>query len=140
MAPAGPHAAPRTRASAKVAVRALEATPYDQSAKPALVEINIDETFSGDIEGDSHVRALQVRRDDRSASMVSVQRVRAKLGGRNGSFVLQGSGIVENGKIKATWFVVPGSGTGDLALLCGVGGFAGTFGERSEAQLDYWFE
>jgi hypothetical protein len=41
-----------------------------------------------------------------------VQRFRGKLGGRQGTFVLQGSEIVENGKIKATWFVVPGSGTG----------------------------
>jgi hypothetical protein len=31
---------------------------------------------------------------------------RGKLGGRQGTFVLQGSEIVENGKIKATWFVV----------------------------------
>jgi len=43
--------------------------------------------------------------------MVSVQRFRGKLGGRQGTFVLQGSETVENGKIKATWFVVPGSGT-----------------------------
>jgi len=37
--------------------------------------------------------------------------------------VLQGSEIVESGKIKATWFVVPGSGTGDLSGLRGEGGF-----------------
>jgi len=41
----------------------------------------------------------------------------------------QGSEIVENGKIKATWFVVPGSGTGDLSGLCGEGGFEGHFGK-----------
>jgi len=52
------------------------------------------------------VRALQVLRDDQSASFVSMQRVRGKLGGRNGTFVLQGSEVVEQGKITATWFVV----------------------------------
>jgi hypothetical protein len=54
--------------------------------------------------------------------------------------VLQGQEIVKNGKIKATWFVVPGSGTGDLSGLRGEGGFEGDFGKGSEGTLDYWFE
>jgi Protein of unknown function (DUF3224) len=54
--------------------------------------------------------------------------------------VLQGSEIVENGKIKATWFVVPGSATGDLSVLRGEGGLEGQFGKGSEGPLDYWFE
>jgi hypothetical protein len=111
----------RARAKAKIAVQSSEAKPYDQTASPALVEVRLIETFSGDIEGESPVRALQVLRDDKSASLVSVQRFRGKLGGRHGTFVLQGSEIVENGKIKATWFVVPGSGTGDLSGLRGEG-------------------
>ena len=45
-----------------------------------------------------------------------MQRFRGKLGGREGTFVLQGSEIVENGKITATWFVVPGSAKGVRAL------------------------
>ena len=105
---------PRARAVAKVTVQSSEAKPYDQTTGPALMEIRLGETFTGDIDGESTVRALQVLRDDRSASLVSMQRFRGKLGGRKGSFVLQGSEIVENGKIKATWFVVPGSGTDDL--------------------------
>lgn len=130
----------RARAKAKIAVQSSEAKPYDQTASPALVEVRLIETFSGDIEGESPVRALQVLRDDKSASLVSVQRFRGKLGGRHGTFVLQGSEIVENGKVKATWFVVPGSGTGDLFGLRGEGGFEGEFGKGSEGTLDYWFE
>src|SRR5262245_21057735 len=103
----------RTRARAKITVQSAEANPYDQTASPTLLEIRLSETFSGDIEGESPVRALQVLRDDRSASLVSVQRFRGKLGGRQGTFVLQGSEIVENGKIKAIWSVVRGSGTGE---------------------------
>lgn len=72
------------------------------------MEIHISETFTGDIDGESAVRALQVLRGEKAASLVSMQRFRGKLGGRQGTFVLQGSEIVENGKIKATWFVVPG--------------------------------
>lgn len=109
-----PYTEPRTRArvEARITVQSSEAKPYDQTASPALMEIRLNETFTGDIDGESPVRALQVLRDERSASLVSVQRFRGKLGGRQGTFVLQGSEIVENGKIKATWFVVPGSGTG----------------------------
>jgi hypothetical protein len=134
------HAVPRTRAAAKIIVRSSEAKPYDQTTSPALMEIRIDETFAGDIEGESMVRALQLQRDDRSASMVSLQRFSGKLGGRQGTFVLQGSELVENGKIKATWFVVPRSGTGDLLGLRGEGGFEGDFGKGSEGTLEYWFE
>jgi hypothetical protein len=133
-------ARPRARAKAKITVRSSEVEPYDQTASPALVEVRLTETFAGDIEGESPVRALQVLRDDKSACLVSMQRFRGRLGGRHGTFVLQGSEIVENGKIKATWSVVPGSGTGGLSGLRGEGGFEGEFGRGSDGTLDYWFE
>ena len=130
----------RARAEAKITVHSSEAKPYDQIASPALVEIHLNETFSGDLDGESTVRALQVRGDDRSSSMVSMQRFCGKLGGRAGTFVLQGVESIDNGKIKATWFVVAGSGTGDLRGLRGEGGFEGDFGKGSHGTLDYWFE
>jgi len=107
---------------------------------PALFEIRLSETFTGDIEGTSPVRALKVLRDDGSADLVSMQRFIGKLCGRQGTFVLQGQEKVWDGKIKATWFVVPGSGTGDLLGLRGEGGFEGEFGKGSTGTLDYWFE
>ena len=133
-------ARPRARAKAKITVRSSEVEPYNQTASPALVEVRLTETFAGDIEGESPVRALQVLRDDKSACLVSMQRFRGRLGGRHGTFVLQGSEIVENGKIKATWSVVPGSGTGGLSGLRGEGGFEGKFGRGADGTLDYWFE
>jgi hypothetical protein len=69
-----------------------------------------------------------------------MQRFRGTLGGRQGTFVLQGSEIVENGNIKATWFVVPRSGTGELSGLRGEGGFEGQLGKGSHGTLTYWFE
>lgn len=134
------HKGKRTRAQAKIIVQSSDARPYHQVANPPLMEVRLSETFSGEMDGESTVRALQVRRDDRSASMVSMQRFCGRLGGRQGSFVLQGSETVENGKIKATWRVVPRSGTGDLALLRGEGGFEGEFGKGSDGVLNYWFD
>jgi len=130
----------RQSAHAKVAVQEARSTPYDCGVGPELVELALKETFTGDMAGESTVRALQVRHADGAATMVSLQRFDGQLGSRRGTFVLQGSGVVEGGQVKATWFVVPGSGTGELAGLRGNGGFEGTFGQGSDATLDYGFE
>jgi|SRR5579884_250521 len=129
----------RAHAVAKVTVQRSESSAYDQTA-PALMEIRMSETFSGNLEGESTVRSLQMVHDDRSAAFVSMQRFRGRIGERDGTFVLQGRGTVENGTVKATWFVVPGSGTGGLSALRGEGGFEGAFGKGSDATLDYWFD
>jgi hypothetical protein len=130
----------RKRAVATITVRSSEAAPYDESGGPSLVELHLNETFAGDLKGESSVRALVVRRDEGSASQVSLQRFRGSLGDREGTFVLQGSEVLENGRITASWFVVPGSATGELQGLRGEGGFAGQYGKGSEGILDYWFE
>lgn len=130
----------RTRAISRITVHDSHATPFDETISPALLELHLRESFAGEIEGDSTVRALQVRRDDHSVSMVSLQRVRGKLAEREGTFVLQGEEIIERGMIKATWFVVPRSGTAELSGLRGEGGFEGEFGKGSAGWLDYWFE
>jgi len=130
----------RARATATITVRHSEATPYDQINGPTLAELRLTETLTGDIEGESPVRALQLLLDDKSAYQASMQRVRGTLGSRRGTFVLQGAEIVRNGKISATWFVVPGSGTDELTGLRGEGGFTGEFGKGSEGTLEYWFE
>src|SRR2546430_16805448 len=64
----------RARAKAKITVQSSETKPYDRTASPALMEIRISETFTGDIDGESPVRALQVLCDDHSASLVNMQR------------------------------------------------------------------
>ena len=134
------NASKRTRAEARVSVKNSEAKVYDGSATPVLKDITINETFAGDIEGDSLVHALQVFNEDHSANMVSMQRFRGKIGNKRGTFILQGSEKIHNGKIEATWFVVPGSATDELTGLRGEGGFSGEFGKGSTGFLDYWFE
>ena len=86
------------------------------------------------------VRALQVQRTTNlPPSSVCNASAEGWADARPPSW-LQGSEIVENGKIKATWSVVPGSGTGGLSGLRGEGGFEGEFGKGSVGSLDYWFE
>ncbi len=131
---------PLAHARAKITVDNSEARPFDKTDIPELLEVHLKETFVGDMSGESTVSALQVLRPDHSATLISLQRFRGTVGGRQGTFILQGSETVQNGRITAKWFVVPGSGTGDLSRLRGEGGFEGEFGKGSEATLDYWFE
>jgi len=127
-------------ARTKIIVHGSHAEPYDETAGPPLSILSIRETFEGDIQGESIVRALQLRQEDGRVHMISLQRVTGSLSGRKGSFVLQGTEMIEGKAIEASWFVVPGSGTGDLTGLRGMGGFEGRFGEGSQGMLDYWFE
>jgi hypothetical protein len=52
---------------------------------------------------------------------VGVEHVIGRIGDRAGSFVLQHAGTDDGSTTKSTYFVVPGSGTGDLRGLRGKG-------------------
>jgi hypothetical protein len=130
-----------TRASATITVRTYEPAPYEEPAEGlVLSRIHVEESFSGDIDGDGVVEFLQASRPDGTASFVGIERVTGMIAGRRGSFLLQDSGTVEEGIVSGEWFVVPGSGTGELAGLRGTGGFRANLGEGAEVTLDYYFE
>lgn len=130
-----------TTAKATIAVSKYEPAPYDeQAAGPALSRIHVEESFSGDIEAAGVVEFLQAARPDGSASFVGVERVMGTIAGRSGTFLLQDSGTVEAGIVSGEWFVIPGSGTGELTGLRGTGGFRANLGKDAEVTLDYFFE
>ena len=130
-----------SRATAKIKVHSYEPRTYeDTDGGTDLVEIHVTEAFHGDIEGEGAVRFLQALRADGSASFVGIERVTGSVGGRAGTFLLQDAGTVEGSVVSGTWFVIPRSGTGDLAGLRGEGGFTANLGEDADVTLDYWFE
>jgi Protein of unknown function (DUF3224) len=131
----------RARANAVITVHKYEPSVYDEPADgPALTRIHVQESFAGDIEGDGEVEFLQAGRADGSASFVGIERVTGTLAGREGTFLLQDAGTVAGTVVSGDWFVVPGSGTGQLAGLRGEGGFRANLGEGAQVHLDYWFE
>ena len=133
--------AARARAAAVITVHKYEPAAYDEPADgPARTRIHVEESFSGDITGDGAVEFLQAARADGSASFVGIERVTGELGGRSGTFLLQDAGTVRDNIVSGDWFVVPGSGTGQLAGLRGEGGFRADLGESAQVTLDYWFE
>jgi hypothetical protein len=131
----------RTRATSVITVHKYEPSAYDESAEgPALTRIHVEESFSGDITGDGVVEFLQAAGADGSASFVGIERVTGQIAGRQGTFLLQDAGTVAGNIVSGDWFVIPGSGTGQLAGLRGEGGFRANLGEGAEVHLDYWFE
>lgn len=131
----------KTTAVAKIEVHTYQPETYEDSGGGTnLVEIHVTEAFHGDIEGEGTVRFLQAVRPDGSASFVGIERVTGAVGDRSGTFLLQDAGTVQGSVVSGTWFVIPGSGTGDLAGLRGEGGFTANLGEDAEVTLDYWFE
>ena len=130
-----------TRANAVITVHKYEPVAYEEPAEgPVLSRIHVEEAFNGDIEGDGVVEFLQASRPDGSASFVGIERVTGSVAGRNGTFLLQDVGTVENNTVSGDWFVVPGSGTGGLTGLRGQGGFRANLGEGADVHLEYWFE
>jgi hypothetical protein len=130
-----------TRANAVITVAVYEPTVYDHPAEgPVLTRIHVEESFSGDITADGVVEFLQSSTPEDSASFVGIERVSGALAGRTGTFLLQDQGTVEGDLVRGEWFVVPGSGTGELAGLRGDGGFQAKLGEGADVWLDYWFE
>jgi hypothetical protein len=131
----------KRRATGHTAVKSYEPSAYDEMADgPSLLEIRVNETFTGDIEGEGTVRVIQAARKDGSATLVGIERVRGAVGGHKGSFLLQTTGTLAEKVLKAEWFVVPGSGTGELNGLRGEGGFKAQLGEHGFTWLDYYFE
>ena len=128
-------------ATGHIEVKTYVPSPFDQIADgPALVEIQVTETFSGDIQGEGTVRFIQAASGDGKASFVGIERVRGSLAGREGSFLLQDSGTLVSKEVNGSWFVVPGSGTGELRGLRGDGGFKAQLGQNATIWLDYYFE
>lgn len=131
----------KTRANAVITVHKYEPAAYDQPAEgPALTRIHVEESFRGDISGAGAVEFLQAARTEGPASFVGIERVTGTVGGRHGTFLLQDAGTVQDNIVRGDWFVIPGSGTGQLAGLRGTGGFRANLGEGAQVHLDYWFE
>jgi len=131
----------KRRATGHTEVKTYQPTAYDETADgPTLFENRVNETFTGDVEGEGAVRVIQAARKDGSATFVGIERVRGAVGGRKGSFLLQINGTDLGRERKAEWFVVPGSGTGDLKGLRGEGGFKAQRGEHGSIWLEYYFE
>lgn len=129
-----------TKATALFAVQAWEESPYFESeGEPKLTRAQVKKTFTGDIEGEGEVEYLMTHRPDGTAVFIGQERIVGKLGGKQGSFILQHDGTFEAGVAKGRCVVVHGSGTGGLQGLRGEGIYE-ALGREAPFDLDYEFE
>lgn len=132
----------RTHAEATFALKSWDENPYvEMEGGGKITRAVVVKTLTGDIEGESTLEYLMCYPGDGTCSFVGMERFVGSLNGKVGSFVLQHSGTDGGGATHDTWFVVPGSGTGDLRGLRGEG--AATLhghAERYPQPLDYEFE
>jgi hypothetical protein len=109
-------------ASGRFAIKSWDEKPYSEGQdQPKLTRASVAKTYSGDIAGEALVEYLMMYRPDGSAAFVGLERFVGRLAGRTGGFVLQRTGVFEGGRAKESYFVVPGSATGELRGLLGDG-------------------
>jgi hypothetical protein len=84
-----------------------------------LFRIEMIHIYKGDIEGEGTIQYLLTQNEDGKGNFVALEKVTGSVGGRSGSFVFQRVGAFDNGRVKQTLIVMPGSGTGDLSGLSG---------------------
>lgn len=124
----------------------FKATSWDEKpyaeleGAPKLTHAHVTNSYHGDIEGEGTSDSLMFYGDEGPATYFGFERVVGRLGGRSGSFVLEGTGTWKDGVATTTWSVVPGSGTEQLRGLRGQGGFAAGSGLEVSYSLDYNFE
>jgi hypothetical protein len=112
----------KQKANARFAIKNWDEKPYSEGqGQPKLTRATVTKSYAGDISGDANVEYLMMYRSDGTATFVGLERVVGKIGGKSGSFVLQRTGVFEDGQAKESYSVVPGSATGELQGLRGDG-------------------
>src|SRR5436190_17420975 len=125
-------------ANSRFTIKSWDETPYSEGqGLPKLTRAAVTRTFTGDITGEGHVEYLMMYRSDGSAAFVGLERIVGQLAGKAGSFVLQRTGVFENGQAKESYVVIPGSGTGELRGLSGEGSSAVGHGMEHPFALNY---
>ena len=107
------------RATASFEITTWDEQPYDERDGVKLSRTRVVKSFRGEIEGESTAELLMALAGEDSAAYVGMERVSGRVNGRQGSFVYLHSATATGGSRSASWEVVAGSGTGELAGISG---------------------
>lgn len=95
-------------------------TYADGLAGVNLGRMSIDKTYHGGLKGQSRGEMLNAMTAMQgSAGYVAIEQFEGSLDDKQGSFVLQHFGTIDNGKDRLVLEVVPGSGGGELQGISG---------------------
>lgn len=132
-----------TNAKAEFRIASWDEQPYAEFAgTEKCTRTTTAQTYTGDLAGESRSDSLMYYGpDDAPVHYVGLEHFTCMLDGRSGTFVAQARGVYAEGAAETVWFVVPGSGTGELVGLRGEGGYRAVGGEPAvTVSLDYHFE
>jgi hypothetical protein len=107
------------RATASFDITTWDEQPYHEEDGIRLSRTRVVKIFRGEIEGESTAELLMAVAGEDSAAYVGVERVSGRVNGRQGSFVYLHTATATGGTQSASWPVVAGSGTGELAGISG---------------------
>ena len=126
----------KQRAVGRINVSSYNAQPHDGAGAFSVADVQVTEEFSGDLVGAGSARFISAMEAGKGAThFTGIEHFLGKLGNRSGSFLMKNSGTVTGDVLHSTWQVIPGSGTEELAGLCGEGGC-----DPNGYALEYWFE
>ncbi len=95
---------------------------------------------SGDGFASATFEGLMFYRPDGTSSYVTLMQITGALGGRSGSFVLEGRGSFDGTTARGDSTIVPGSGTGELAGITGTAESASTHADYPFMPLTLSYE
>jgi hypothetical protein len=107
------------RATASFDITDWDQQPYDDQDGITLSRTRVGKRFRGEIEGESTAELLMAVAGDDAAAYVGLERVNGRVNGREGSFVYLHTATAAAGVQSASWPVVDGTGTGELAGISG---------------------
>ena len=87
---------------------------------PLIGRLSLEKQFNGDMSGTSKGQMLGIGTAKKeSGGYVAAERFVGTLDGKKGSFSLQHSGTMQNGKFDLNVMIVPDSGTDELTVISG---------------------
>lgn len=108
------------QASGKFEVQLTPQSPDAGSESAPIGRMLIVKQYDGGLKAESQGQMLAYQSGvEGSAGYVAIERVNGNLDGRKGSFVLQHSGIMDQGDSQLTVIILPDSGTEELAGIQG---------------------
>ncbi len=128
----------RIHATGGFEVKSWDEKPYSEIAgQPKLTRASVVYAYHGDLEGEGKIEYLMCYSNNNIAYFTGYEQVTGRLGDRSGSFVFQHIGTFEGGLAKTTLTVVPGSATGNLSGLQGLGDAVASHEPPAAFTLDY---
>lgn len=107
------------RAEASFRITGWEETDLEDDGV-RIYRTEVTKTFSGEVEGTSRAWLVMATTSSDTAAYCGIELLEVSVQGRKGTFLLKHDALGGPEGQEASWVVVPGSGTGELAGLAGI--------------------